>query len=310
MARKNENINLKSFDDLFNPESQEYHESEERVQRIKLTELHPFKNHPFKVRDDEEMEKTVESVKQYGVLTPAIARPRKEGGFELVSGHRRHYASELVGLNTLPTIVREMDDDVATILMVDSNIQRMNVLPSEKAYAYKLKFEAINRIKGRPKKEGQVVSNYFGKKTSEIIAEDTGESYKQVERYIRLTELIPELLEMVDEKKIAFNPAVEISYLSKEEQENLLDAMDYAQATPSLSQAQRLKKFSKEGNCSLEAMKAIMSEEKKGDLDKVTLKADVLKKYFPKSYTPQQMEEKIISLLEQWQKKRQQQMER
>lgn len=190
------------------------------------------------------------------------------------------------------------------------NIQRMNVLPSEKAYAYKLKFEAINRIKGRPKKEGQVVSNYFGKKTSEIIAEDTGESYKQVERYIRLTELIPELLQMVDEKKIAFNPAVEISYLTKEEQEELLDAMDYAQATPSLSQAQRLKKFSKEGNCSLEAMKAIMSEEKKGDLDKVTLKADVLKKYFPKSYTPQQMEEKIISLLEQWQRKRQQQMER
>ena len=310
MARKNENISLTKFDDIFKTKSQAPHESEERVQRIKLTELHPFKNHPFKVRDDEEMEKTVESVKQYGVLTPAIARPRKEGGFELVSGHRRHYASELVGLNTLPTIVREMDDDVATILMVDSNIQRMNVLPSEKAYAYKLKFEAINRIKGRPKKEGQVVSNYFGKKTSEIIAEDTGESYKQVERYIRLTELIPELLEMVDEKKIAFNPAVEISYLSKEEQENLLDAMDYAQATPSLSQAQRLKKFSKEGNCSLEAMKAIMSEEKKGDLDKVILKADVLKKYFPKSYTPQQMEEKIISLLEQWQKKRQQQMER
>lgn len=310
MARKNENINLKSFDDLFNPESQKPQEAGERVQKIKLTELHPFKNHPFKVRDDEEMEKTVESVKQYGVLTPAIARPRKEGGFELVSGHRRHYASELVGLNTLPTIVREMDDDVATILMVDSNIQRMNVLPSEKAYAYKLKFEAINRIKGRPKKEGQVVSNYFGKKTSEIIAEDTGESYKQVERYIRLTELIPELLQMVDEKKIAFNPAVELSFLAKEEQEELLDAMDYAQATPSLSQAQRLKKFSKEGNCSLEAMKAIMSEEKKGDLDKVTLKANVLKKYFPKSYTPQQMEAKIISLLEQWQRKRQQQMER
>ena len=190
------------------------------------------------------------------------------------------------------------------------NIQRMNVLPSEKAYAYKLKFEAINRIKGRPKKERQVVANYFGKKTSEIIAEDTGESARQIERYIRLTELIPQLLDMVDEKKIAFNPAVELSFLAKEEQEELLDAMDYAQATPSLSQAQRLKKFSKEGNCSLEAMKAIMSEEKKGDLDKVTLKADVLKKYFPKSYTPQQMEAKIISLLEQWQRKRQQQMER
>ena len=310
MTRKNENINLKSFDDLFNPELKKPQEEGERVQRIKLTELHPFKNHPFKVRDDEEMEKTVESVKQYGVLTPAIARPLETGGYELISGHRRHRASELAGKEDMPVIVRNLDDDAATILMVDMNLQRETMLPSERAFSIRMKMDAMNRIKGRPKKERQVGANYFGKKTSEIIAEDAGESSRQIERFIRLTELIPELIDMVDEKKIAFNPAVEISYLKKEEQEELLDAMDYAQTTPSLSQAQRLKKFSKEGNCSLEAMKAIMSEEKKGDLDKVTLKANVLKKYFPKSYTPQQMEEKIISLLEQWQRKRQQQMER
>ena len=309
MARKSGNISLTSYDDIFNTQQEAENGTEERVREIKLSELFPFKNHPFKVRDDEEMEKTVESVKQYGVLTPAMARPRKEGGYEIISGHRRHRASELAGKETMPVIIRELDDDAATVLMVDSNLQRETLLPSERAIAYKMKTEAVCRIKGRPKKEGQVVPDYFGKRTTEIIAELSGESYKQVQRYIRLTELLPELLEMVDNKVIAFNPAVELSYLSKEEQKNLLEAMEYAQSTPSLSQAQRLKKFSKENNCSLEAMKAIMSEEKKSDLDKVTLKADVLKKYFPKSYTPKQMEDKIISLLEQWQRK-QRNMER
>ena len=308
MARKNENISLTKFDDIFKPQSQAPHESEERVQRIKLTELHPFKNHPFKVRDDEEMEKTVESVKQYGVLNPAIARPLESGGYELISGHRRHRASELAGKEDMPVIVRTLDDDAATILMVDTNLQRETILPSERAFAYRMKLEAMNHQGIRSDLTSRQVVDKL--KSADVLGKETGESGRQVQRYIRLTELIPELLDMVDEKKIAFNPAVEISYLTKEEQEELLDAMDYAQATPSLSQAQRLKKFSKEGNCSLEAMKAIMSEEKKGDLDKVTLKADVLKKYFPKSYTPQQMEEKIISLLEQWQRKRQQQMER
>ena len=309
MAKRNGNISLASFDDLFKTQDEDVRKGEV-VQEISLEELHPFRNHPFKVRDDEDMEKTVESVKAYGVLSPAIARQRAEGGYELVSGHRRHRASQLAGKDTMPVIVRELDDDAATILMVDANLQRETILPSERAYSLRMKMDAMNRIKGRPKKERQVDANYAGKKTSEIISESIGDSPRQVERYIRLTELIPKLMDMVDEKKIAFNPAVELSYLTKEEQEDLLDAMDYAQATPSLSQAQRLKKFSKEGNCSLEAMKAIMSEEKKGDLDRVTLKSDVLKKYFPKSYTPQQMEEKIISLLEQWQRKRQQNMER
>lgn len=308
MTKRNGNISLASFDDLFKPQEESIPKGE-RVQEILLSDLYPFKEHPFKVRDDEEMEKTVESVKEYGVLSPAIARPRAEGGYELISGHRRHRASELAGKDTMPVIVRELDDDAATILMVDANLQREKILPSERAWAYKMKMDAMRRVAGRPSKNNsrQVVGNF---ETADMIGGETGESGRQVQRYIRLTELIPELLDMVDEKKIAFNPAVEISYLSELEQRDLLDAMDYAQATPSLSQAQRLKKFSKEGNCSLEAMKAIMSEEKKGDLDRVTLKADVLKKYFPKSYTPQQMEEKIISLLEQWQRRRQQNMER
>ncbi len=308
MARKNENVKFKKFDDLFNLSSEQTKDDGERVQNIRLSELHPFKNHPFKVRDDEEMEKTVESVKQFGVLTPAIARLLESGGYELISGHRRHRASELAGKEDMPVIVRELDDDAATILMVDANLQRETILPSERGFAYRMKLEAMNHQGMRTDLTSRQVVDKL--KSADVLGKDTGESGRQVQRYIRLTELIPELLEMVDEKKIAFNPAVEISYLTREEQEELLDAMDYAQATPSLSQAQRLKKFSKEGNCSLEAMKAIMSEEKKGDLDKVTLKADVLKKYFPKSYTPQQMEEKIISLLEQWQRKRQQQMER
>ena len=294
---------MASFDDLFKTQDEDVRKGEV-VQEISLEELHPFRNHPFKVRDDEDMEKTVESVKAYGVLSPAIARQRAEGGYELVSGHRRHRASQLAGKDTMPVIVRELDDDAATILMVDANLQREKILPSERAFAFRMKLEAI-------KHQGKKTSVQVAPKLStDIIGEEAGMSSDNVKRYIRLTELIPELLDMVDEKKIAFNPAVELSYLTKEEQEDLLDAMDYAQATPSLSQAQRLKKFSKEGNCSLEAMKAIMSEEKKGDLDRVTLKSDVLKKYFPKSYTPQQMEEKIISLLEQWQRKRQQNMER
>ena len=305
--RKNENVSLASFDDLFKT-TEETLQKGEMVLQISLSELFPFKNHPFKVRDDEEMEKTVESVKEYGVLSPAIARPRAEGGYELISGHRRHRASELAGKDTMPVIVRKLDDDAATILMVDANLQREKILPSERAWAFKMKMDAMRHQGERL----DLTSDQVGQKltTREKLAAETGQSAMQIQRYIRLTELIPNILDMVDEKKIAFNPAVELSYLTKEEQNDLLDAMDYAQATPSLSQAQRLKKFSKEGNCSLEAMKAIMSEEKKGDLDRVTLKSDVLKKYFPKNYTPQQMEEKIISLLEQWQRKRQQNMER
>lgn len=310
MPKKGGNISLSSYDDIFQTDQSREEAQQERVQEIKLSELHPFKGHPFKVLDDEAMQKTVESIAQFGVMTPAIVRPRTEGGYEIIAGHRRHHASELAGKETMPVIVRDMDDDAATILMVDSNLQRETLLPSERAFAYKMKQSAISRQLGRPKKEGQVVPNYLGMKTSEIIAEGTGESYKNIQRYIRLTELIPELLDMVDEKKTAFNPAVEISYLKPEEQKDFLEAMDYAQTTPSLSQAQRLKKFSQDGKCSLDAMCAIMSEEKKGELDKVTIKNDVLRKYFPKSYTPKQMEDTIIKLLEQWQKKREKSMER
>ena len=296
MPRKNANVSLTSYDDIFGPE-----ESYERVQEIPLEELHPFKNHPFKVIDDEAMLRTVESVARYGVLAPAIARPRAEGGYELVAGHRRHHASELAGKETMPVIVRELDDDAAVILMVDSNLQRERILPSERAFAYKMKMDAIKHQGSRSDlTSGQVVQ----KSSLEQIAEGTGESYKQVQRYIRLTELIPELLKMVDEGIIKFNPAVELSFLKKEEQENFIEAMDYSQNTPSLSQAQRLKKLSQDGKCTLEAMCAIMDEQKKEELDKVVIKNDVLKKYFPKSYTPKQMESTIIKLLEQWQKKR------
>lgn len=296
MPRKNANVSLTSYDDIFGPE-----ESYERVQEIPLEELHPFKNHPFKVIDDESMLRTVESVARYGVLAPAIARPRAEGGYELVAGHRRHHASELAGKETMPVIVRELDDDAAVILMVDSNLQRERILPSERAFAYKMKMDAIKHQGSRSDlTSGQVVQ----KSSLEQIAEGTGESYKQVQRYIRLTELIPELLKMVDEGIIKFNPAVELSFLKKEEQENFIEAMDYSQNTPSLSQAQRLKKLSQDGKCTLEAMCAVMDEQKKEELDKVVIKNDVLKKYFPKSYTPKQMESTIIKLLEQWQKKR------
>lgn len=308
MPKRSGNISLNSYDDIFQTDQSREEAQQERVQEIPLSELHPFKGHPFKVLDDDAMQKTVESIAQFGVMTPAIARPRPEGGYELIAGHRRHHASELAGKETMPVIVRDMDDDAATILMVDSNLQRETLLPSERAFAYKMKLEAI-------KHQGQrtdLTSCQIGTKlrADEQLAEGTGDSARTVQRYIRLTELIPELLDMVDEKKIAFNPAVELSYLKKEEQKDFLEAMDYAQATPSLSQAQRLKKFSQEGKCSLDAMCAIMSEEKRSELDKVTIKNDVLRKYFPKSYTPKQMEDTIIKLLEQWQKKREKSMER
>lgn len=305
MPKKGGNISLSSYDDIFRPTSEA---QQERVQEIKLSELHPFKGHPFKVLDDEAMQKTVDSITQFGVMTPAIARPRLEGGYELIAGHRRHHASKLAGKETMPVIVRDMDDDAATILMVDSNLQRETLLPSERAFAYKMKLEAIKHQGSR----GDLTSAQLGQKLWAVhqVADESGESKTQVQRYIRLTELIPELLEMVDEKKIAFNPAVELSYLKKEEQQGFLEAMDYAQTTPSLSQAQRLKKFSQEGKCSLDAMCAILSEEKKNEQDRVTIKNDVLRKYFPKSYTPKQMEDIIIKLLEQWQKKRDRNMER
>ena len=308
MPKKGGNISLSSYDDIFQTDQSREEDQQERVQEIPLSELHPFKGHPFKVLDDEAMQKTVESIAQFGVMTPAIARPRPEGGYELIAGHRRHHASELAGKETMPVIVRDMDDDAATILMVDSNLQRETLLPSERAFAYKMKLEAI-------KHQGQrtdLTSSQVGMKLQamDIVGQEAGDSRNQVHRYIRLTELIPELLDMVDEKKIAFNPAVEISYLKPNEQQDFLEAMDYAQSTPSLSQAQRLKKFSQEGKCSLDAMCAIMSEEKKGELHRVTIKHDVLRKYFPKSYTPKQMEDTIIKLLEQWQRKREKSMER
>lgn len=304
------NIKLNSVDDLFSTEESRQDANREKVMEIPLVELYPFKHHPFKVVDDERMLDTADSIREYGVLVPAIARPREEGGYELVAGHRRKRGCELAGLKTMPVIVRNLDDDAATIIMVDSNIQRESLLPSERAFAYRMKLEAIERVKGRPKNVGQVVPDYFGKRTTEIIADGTGESYKQVQRFIRLTELIPELLDMVDNRKIAFNPAVELSYLKPHEQTMLLDAMDSEQATPSLSQAQRLKQFSRDGKLTEESMLAIMSEEKKSDLDRVTLNTTTLRKYFPKSYTPQKMEQVILKLLESWSRKRQQEIDR
>ena len=278
---------------------------------LPLEQLHPFRDHPFKVLDDDAMRETVESVERFGVLVPAIARPDPEGGYELVAGHRRHRACALAGMDTMPVIVRELDDDAATILMVDSNLQRETILPSERAFAYKMKLEAMKRQAGRPTKENySQVGNNYGTLSSEEMAAELGTSKNQVFRYIRLTELIPQLLDLVDQRKIAFNPAYELSFLKPQEQLELLDAMDSEQATPSLSQAQRLKKFSQEGRLSLDVMRAIMSEEKKSDLDKVTFSSEALRKYFPKSYTPQRMQEKILQLLEQWYKRRQQQHER
>ena len=304
-------IELASVDDLFSTEEVRQDAKLEKIQEIPLSELHPFKNHPFKVKDDEAMMETADSIKQYGVLVPAIARPDPEGGYELVAGHRRHRASELAEKETMPVIVRDLDDDAATIIMVDSNLQRESLLPSERAFAYKMKLEAMKHQGDRVDLTCSQVGNKLeGKKSSEILAEQVGQSKNQIFRYIRLTELIPELIDMVDEKKIALNPAYELSFLKKEEQVDLLDAMDSEQATPSLSQAQRLKKYSQEGHLTLDMMRVIMGEEKKSDLDRVTFTSDTLRKYFPKSYTPQRMQETIIKLLEAWQKKRQRDQER
>ena len=302
-------IELASVDDLFSTEEGRQDAKLEKIQEIPLSELHPFKNHPFKVKDDEAMMETADSIKQYGVLVPAIARPDPEGGYELVAGHRRRRASELAEKETMPVIIRDLDDDAATIIMVDSNLQRESLLPSERAFAYKMKLEAVKHQGART----DLTSRQVGEKSQtsiQKVADQAGESQRQVQRYIRLTELIPELMDMVDEKKIALNPAYELSFLKKEEQVDLLDAMDSEQATPSLSQAQRLKKYSQEGHLTLDIMRVIMGEEKKSDLDRVTFTSDTLRKYFPKSYTPARMQETIIKLLEAWQKKRQRDQER
>ncbi len=308
MPKKGGNISLKGYDDIFSTEQSRTESQQERVQEIPLSELHPFEGHPFRVVDDEDMMKTAESVKTFGVFTPAIVRPDPDGGYEIISGHRRHRASELAGKETMPVIVRDLDDDSAIILMVDANLQRETILPSERAYAYKMKLDAIKHQGIR----SDLTSDQVGPKltAAQKVAEEANDSQTQVKRYIRLTELIPELLDMVDTGQIKFNPAVELSYLAHEEQRDFLTAMDYAQAAPSLSQAQRIKKLAQEGECSLEAMCEIMNEVKKGELERVTLKTDVLRKYFPKSYTNKQMEDKIIQLLEQWQKKREKSMER
>ena len=302
-------IELASVDDLFSTEESRQDEQLEKIQEIPLSELHPFKDHPFKVKDDDAMIETADSIKKYGVLVPAIARPLPDGGYELVAGHRRRRASELAGKETMPVIVRDLDDDAATIIMVDSNLQRENLLPSERAFAYKMKLEAIKHQGARTDLTSVQVEQKLSARDQ--VAKEAGErSGIQVMRYVRLTELIPELLDMVDEKKIAFNPAYELSFLKTDEQQMLVETMDYEQATPSLFQAQRMKKFSQEGKLSEDVMLAIMSEEKKADLDKVTLSSDTLRKYFPKSYTPAKMQETIIKLLEQWQKKRQRDQER
>ena len=309
MPKSNVNVSLNSYDDIFSTEESRQEEQREQVQQIPIRELFPFKDHPFKVLDDEAMQRTVESVAQYGVLAPLIARPRAEGGYEIISGHRRQHAAELAGLETLPVIVREMSDDAAVILMVDSNLQRERILPSERAFAYKMKLEAIKKQGARSDlTSGQVVQK--SKLSIEQVAEGTGEGYKTVQRFIRLTNLVPELLDMVDEKKIAFNPAVELSYLDEAQQRDFLEAMNDTQNFPSLSQAQRLKKMAQNGQFSYDVAFAIMGEAKKDELDKVVIKNDTLKKYFPRSYTPKQMEDTIIKLLEQWQKKRQRSEER
>ncbi len=308
MPKQDVSLSLKSYDDIFSTqkerEERKEEEGAERVRKLKLADLVPFKNHPFKVRDDEEMEKTVDSIKEFGVLNPIIVRPNDAGGYEIISGHRRCHASELAGLKTIPAIVRNLDDDSATILMCDSNLQRETILPSERAWALKMRYDAMRRQAGRPSKENSSpMGTHF--RTDSVLAELTGESRNQIHRYIALTNLIPEILEMVDNRAIGFQPAVEISYIKREEQQDFLEAMDYAQAAPSLSQAQRIKKLSQEGMCTMEAMCAVMDEEKKPEQDHITIKHDVLRKYFPKSYTPRQMEEQIIKLLDQWQKKRQ-----
>ena len=309
MPKNSLNVSLKGADDIFSTEESRQEQQREQVQQIPIGELFPFKNHPFKVLDDESMQRTVESVEQYGVLSPLIARPRPEGGYEIISGHRRQHAAQLAGLDALPVIVRNMDDDAAVLLMVDSNLQRENILPSERAFAYKMKLEAIKNQGARSDlTSGQIVQK--SKLSIERVAEDAGEGYKTVQRFIRLTNLVPELLDMVDEKKIAFNPAVELSYLDEAQQRDFLEAMNDTQNAPSLSQAQRLKKLAQEGHFSYDVAFAVMGEEKKDELDKVVIKNDTLRKYFPRSYTPKQMEDTIIKLLEQWQRKLQRQNER
>ena len=311
MPKSNANLALKGLDEMFSTEESRQEQQREQVQQIPIGELFPLKNHPFKVLDDESMQRTVESVAQYGVLAPLIARPRPEGGYEIISGHRRQHAAELAGLDTLPVIVREMTDDAAVILMVDSNLQRENILPSERAFAYKMKLEAMKHQAGRPVQENySQLGNNFGKLSSEEMAEELGTSKNQIFRFIRLTNLIPELLDLVDEKKISFNPAVELSYLDEAQQRDFLQTMDETQNAPSLSQAQRMKKLAQEGKLTYEAAFAIMGEAKKDELDKVVIKNDTLKKYFPRSYTPRQMEDVIIKLLEQWQRRQQRQNER
>ena len=310
MPIDSENLALKGLDDLFSTEEKRQEEQREQVQQIPIDALHPFTNHPFKVLDDEAMTRTVESIAQYGVLAPLIARPRPDGdGYEIISGHRRQYAAKLAGLDTLPVIVRQMSDDAAVILMVDSNLQREHILPSERALAYKMKLDAMRRTSGRPSKEN--VSQIGTQKHSDqIMAEELGESRNQIQRFIRLTCLIPELLDMVDEKKISFNPAVELSYLDESQQRAFLEAMDDTQNAPSLSQAQHLKKMAQQGEFSYEKAFDVMGQEKKSEKDTVTIKNETLRKYFPRSYTPKQMEEKIIQLLDAWQKKQQRRNER
>ena len=311
MKSKERNLNLTSYDDIFKTEESRGDVQREKIIEIPLKDLHPFQNHPFKVKDDESMLETAESIKEHGVLVPAIARPREDGGYELIAGHRRKRASELAGIDTLPVIVRNLDDDEATIIMVDSNIQRENILPSERAFAYKLKLEALkHQGKRTDLTSSQVGTKFPSKRADESLAKQMGESRNQIQRFIRLTELVTPLLDMVDAKNIAFNPAVELSFLKPGEQHQLLDVIDMEQAIPSLSQAQRLKKFSQDGKLTFDVMAAIMSEEKKGEIEKVTLTGEKLKKYFPKTYTPQQMEETIIKLLETWSRKRQQFLER
>lgn len=303
MKSSAKNIHLASVEDLFSTEESRSVDKLEKVQEIALRDLHPFTNHPFKVIDDEAMTETAESIHEYGVLVPAIARPDPNGGYELIAGHRRHRACQIAGLDTMPVIIKNLDDDAATIIMVDTNLQRESILPSERAFAYKMKLDAMKRQAGRPSKNSaQLGRNFEGKESREILAEQVGQSRNQISRFIHLTELISPLLDMVDERKIAFNPACELSFLKKGEQEMLLSAMDYEQSTPSLSQAQRLKRFSQQGRLTEEVISVIMSEEKKEEWGKVTLKPDVLKKYFPKNYTPKKMQDTIVQLLEQWQK--------
>ena len=308
MTKGGLNVSLKGADDIFSTEESRQAQQREQVQQIPIAELHPFTNHPFKVLDDESMQRTIESVEQYGVLSPLIARPHPDGGYEIISGHRRQHAAQLAGLDTLPVIVRQMDDNAAVLLMVDSNLQRENILPSERAFAYKMKLEALKKQGAR----SDLTSDQLGQKlwSVEQVANDAGESKTQIQRFIRLTNLIPELLDMVDEKKIAFNPAVELSYLDEAQQRDFLEAMEDTQNAPSLSQAQRLKKLAMEGRFSYDVAFAVMGEAKKDELDKVIIKNETLRKYFPRSYTPKQMEDTIIRLLEQWQRKRQRQNER